>query len=838
MLLRFFFVNYMRAMSAPPAWKRLKGWCDRMKNSHLFAKTVFCLIVVLLVQAAPVLAIWPEGGVPLCTDAASQTGPETVSDGAGGAIIVWMDIRDGNYDLYARRVDASGNALWQSDGIPVCTDIYSQYYPMIVSDGSGGAIIAWYDLRNTTDYDIYAQRIDAWGTLMWARDGVAVCTAAESQDYVKLVEDGAGGAILTWEDDRGATVDVYAQRIDASGTALWAAGGVIVSGAASSQYGPEIVTDGAGGAIVTWIDLRNASRDIYAQWIDAAGFVHWTIDGVPVCTNAAYQEDPGITTDGAGGAIVAWYDQRNGVKDIYAQLVDADGDVQWAVNGIPVCITAQDKSYIHMTSDNRGGVVIAWQESRFGNRDIFAQRINNKGGYLWETNGVTVCSHYADQYDPHVIQDGSEATNIVWIDGRSSVTGNDLYAQRLDGYGMPMWPSLGVPVCAEPYTQTDIAVAPDGAGGVITAWAVNISSVFDIYAQQTDHLGRNGYYPPVIHSVVDVPGDEGGFVRVLWDAPPFDPLSGDVTEYTVWRALETPAAPMMETGAGRLTDIEELPAAELRDEITVLRPAPLLGASWYWELVATHPAYRLENYSRIAETYFDSTAACGDPHYFQVIAHTDDPGTYWVSGPDSGYSVDNLAPAAPLGLEGEQFYSPAGLGLSWEPNGEPDLAGYAVYRGTSESFVPGESDLLLKTDGTDYFDGDWSWEQGYWYKVAAVDVHGNESVFAVLGPEMLTGDDPMPLPGATFLAQNFPNPFNPITSIGFGIKEQGHVSLRIYDAAGRLVTTLVDESRPAGNYTTEWNGRDHNGLAVASGIYFYRLKTTEFEETKKMVLLR
>ena len=86
--------------------------------------------------------------------------------------------------------------------------------------------------------------------------------------------------------------------------------------------------------------------------------------------------------------------------------------------------------------------------------------------------------------------------------------------------------------------------------------------------------------------------------------------------------------------------------------------------------------------------------------------------------------------------------------------------------------------------------------------------------------------------------QNFPNPFNPNTTIAFGLKEQGHVSLRVYDAAGRLVVALIDESRPAGTYGAVWNGKAENGTTAASGVYFYRLITKEFEETKKMILLR
>ncbi|MCX5752811.1 MAG: T9SS type A sorting domain-containing protein, partial [Candidatus Krumholzibacteria bacterium] len=84
----------------------------------------------------------------------------------------------------------------------------------------------------------------------------------------------------------------------------------------------------------------------------------------------------------------------------------------------------------------------------------------------------------------------------------------------------------------------------------------------------------------------------------------------------------------------------------------------------------------------------------------------------------------------------------------------------------------------------------------------------------------------------------YPNPFNPTTRIAFGLSAPGHVSLRIYDAAGRLVRALVNEERHAANYDESWDGRDSNGRSVASGIYFYKLAAGSFEETRKMALLR
>ena len=89
------------------------------------------------------------------------------------------------------------------------------------------------------------------------------------------------------------------------------------------------------------------------------------------------------------------------------------------------------------------------------------------------------------------------------------------------------------------------------------------------------------------------------------------------------------------------------------------------------------------------------------------------------------------------------------------------------------------------------------------------------------------------------LSQNYPNPFNPQTAIQFTVKEQAPVSLKIYNAAGQLVKTLVDDVRSPGVvHTIEWNGRNNAGQSVSSGVYFYKLVTKNFTQTKKMVLLK
>jgi hypothetical protein len=91
----------------------------------------------------------------------------------------------------------------------------------------------------------------------------------------------------------------------------------------------------------------------------------------------------------------------------------------------------------------------------------------------------------------------------------------------------------------------------------------------------------------------------------------------------------------------------------------------------------------------------------------------------------------------------------------------------------------------------------------------------------------------------TALAQNYPNPFNPSTTIQFTVRERSLVSLRVYNVTGQLVRTLVNEERAPGTvHQVAWDGRNDAGQSVSSGVYFYKLVTSDATQTKKMVLLK
>jgi len=97
--------------------------------------------------ASSVLATSAVSNLPLCAAAGDQSAPVYISDGNGGGIAVWSDQRAGNYDIYAQRLDANGDAMWPAYGVVVCKAAGDQVNPQAVSDGAGGVIVAWEDGR-------------------------------------------------------------------------------------------------------------------------------------------------------------------------------------------------------------------------------------------------------------------------------------------------------------------------------------------------------------------------------------------------------------------------------------------------------------------------------------------------------------------------------------------------------------------------------------------------------------------------------------------------------------------------------------------------------------------
>lgn len=334
----------------------------------------------------------------------------------------------------------------------------------------------------------------------------------------------------------------------------------------------------------------------------------------------------------------------------------------------------------------------------------------------------------------------------------------------------------------------------------------------------------------IIEAVTDVPNDQGRQVRLVFQRDLCDTLGSPtpIVEYVAWRRVDD---------AGGAAGRDEVTMAEAVQRLRDGGDAAALtlvvrqdGA--LWEPVGPRvPAMMWERYALTAPTLADSTAAGIHWSVFFISAHTPQPQQFFVSAPDSGYSVDNLAPLPPSGLVAH--WAAGVWHLQWAPNQESDLHHYRLYRGGRDGFAPSEADTVLVVGGT-------SWMRpgspGWRFLLAAVDHAGNAS--EAVAPLQVTAV----ADGADEAAERpllaAPNPFNPGATISFTVPVGGgRVRLTIHDARGRRVCTLVDETLAAGRHQVVWRGRDQRGVRVASGAYLCRLETGGRSATAKLVML-
>lgn len=450
---------------------------------HFVRLYYIILIAVLIAPITTTFSQWQ--GNPVSNAVNNQTVPMMTTDGSGGSIVTWQDKHNGKNEIYAQRMNADGNPLWAMNGIAVCTQD-SNYNPIIVSDGTGGAIIVWQSYRGSSTADIFAQRINSSGAVQWTTNGVPVCTVVFEQDTIAMISDGLGGAILTWQDYRSNNgfADVYAQRINSSGTMLWTANGVIICNQATAQRGPKLVTDGSGGAFITWFDNRAGNYDIYTQRIGSAGAVQWTTNGVATCTMATDQLKPDICIDGAAGAIITWYDYRSSTDyNIYAQRIGPGGAVVWAVDGVVMNNNvAYDQIDPKIVSDGLSGAIISWTDYRTGvTADIYAQRVNTTGAVQWTATGVIICTSANDQIKSQLVSDGNNGAYITWEDHRNA--GNsDIYAQRIASNAAINWAATGFAICTMGNDQMNPMIVSNGNLGALVVWQdYRSGNNFDVY---------------------------------------------------------------------------------------------------------------------------------------------------------------------------------------------------------------------------------------------------------------------------------------------------------------------------------------------------------------------
>jgi len=407
---------------------------------------------------------WVVGGILVTNPwTGYQAMPRVVSDGAGGVIVVWLDGRAGfcdesfmgECDIYGQRLDSAGVLLWGPAGIPVSTAANNQGVNglAMISDTVGGAIVAFSDSRADEGLTVYAQRIDTTGNPVWPADGVLFGQQPNANDVpdieqVKLISDGSGGAIGAWY-STSATISLQAQRISSTGQLLWGSSPVAVPGVSASDPNGtatqtfDMATDASGGAVIiaSWSPSSAQVSSILAQRLSSSGTVAWSQSGMAVSNSTNVSLNPAVLADGSAGVFAAWQDCPNEGSDcdIAMQHLNASGQTTWGANQVYISQEPNQQLAPTLQSNGVGGALVMWTDCRnysnasscYANSDVYAEDVDASGNSLWQLNGYPLLVDPGNQGEQYYAYTPAPATVAVrlesgdiflaWPDGRDNV---------------------------------------------------------------------------------------------------------------------------------------------------------------------------------------------------------------------------------------------------------------------------------------------------------------------------------------------------------------------------------------------------------------------------------
>ena len=403
------------------------------------------------------------------------------------------------------------SAQWSNNtGVnnPLVIAPYNQAGVKSIPDGDDGVILVWEDNRtvSTGNRDIYAQRINKFGVRQWGDStGIPIAIKInEDERYYDICSDGKGGAIIVWDDNITAPRTILkGQRITKSGTKLWSDTGKVVINDGNRQSQSKISYDNNGGCFIAYLTSELSSNDyeVKANRLDSNGNKLWGA-GTFICQAEGNASDIEACATSDNGFFVVWSDPRDSKftwSDLFCQKLSSTGSVLWQANGVALCNANYTQQYERCIPDNSGGAFIVWNDNRNSDSittrvDIFCQRMNRNGAPVFGANGKALCTVPESQYRPDPVSDMKGGVIVNWNDfrnGPSAPFNIDIYAQRFDSLGNMKWAANGILVCDAVLSQNNNRGVSDGNYGSIITWDDRRAgtSIYDIYAQRIDSNG-------------------------------------------------------------------------------------------------------------------------------------------------------------------------------------------------------------------------------------------------------------------------------------------------------------------------------------------------------------
>lgn len=466
---------------------------------------------VLVVSS--VLGAWPSDptmNLGIGEASGNQAVPKAASGPDGSVWFGWFDNTTGSYQVRVQRVDFQGNETFAHNGLVVSAHPQSTSlndWDMMV-DSQGNAVLVFNDTRAGSDRDIYAYRVSPSGQFLWGADGVTISANDDFEPDPRVVETSTGDFAIVWPRTGGAaeTRGLYMQRLNGGGVKQLAPDGVkLTIFAGENPAFAEMVASDNGSVIVVWQKDTTSfpsPRHVHTQKFTDAGFPMWNaVSPVVLSTTAVpIAHRLRIVSDGAGGAVYAWHDTRNGPFDGWVQRVDANGAQLWAQGGVAVATTASEMELDpSITYDPASGDVFVVARSTNSAQSQFnyiAQRISAAGNRMLTDDGVQLFARSQNSLSAaRTFWAPNGGVMLAYTQTQFGSVDSTVFAWRLRNDGTSLWGSE--PVRISPTTGARFRIAPAlAANGMLrVGWEGDTRNdpSGDIFAQNISQQGTTGY---------------------------------------------------------------------------------------------------------------------------------------------------------------------------------------------------------------------------------------------------------------------------------------------------------------------------------------------------------
>jgi len=365
---------------------------------------------------------------------------------------------------------------------------YSIDNPYAVPDGSSGIVVS-YQVNSGNAVHIRMQRLGEQGDALWEEKGIDLASGSMGftggwGDFAPLVTDGHGNVTVVYSQNK----NIWATKLDMDGSPVWEGEGI-------RQLSPDDVP-----ATAYFRAIGNGTGEIIIAWISGKGrLTLQKCDGPKAYFTTVSTPDVDrfdITGDDSGNVFILWKDNPGyGEGNLSVQKVDADAEVTWPSGGLQLTGTRNPglvwSDLVHMiTSDGESGVTALRVQGTLSEdgklitgRELYAQRIDSTGHPLWGENGIYIMKA---AHEPSIMASQSGETVVLWTDLQT------IYAQRLDAEGNAEWPEVGIEVgqAGEHNNVIYFDATGDDAGGAVVVWNYSENGNVSLRAQRLDAGGN------------------------------------------------------------------------------------------------------------------------------------------------------------------------------------------------------------------------------------------------------------------------------------------------------------------------------------------------------------